>query len=202
MHMIETAEAEGEALLWIGGADRTEDYLQCIDESGYTAPLTFVNPEDERRLKQAQVDIDNDYAACARANGYPEVADVPAPVLDGEQPQTPPLKLPWHITEDGLRDLLAACPPIDPELFRELADGEKYEWQSLTTQPWIDFDVPGWDSPDGVAEADWDRYLALNAIVQQALKDGEDAVIADLAAEGITWNGPIRSYSSTEDDQG
>jgi hypothetical protein len=188
--MAEAAEAEGRTLLWIGGADRTEDYLQCIDESGYTAPVTFVNPEDERRLKQAQVDLDNDYAACARANGFPEVADVPAPVLDGQQPQAPPLKLPWQITEDGLRDLLVACPPYDEDRVRELANGEQYEWQSLTMGPWISFDVPAMDAPEGASEEDWDRFVALNDIVSQAQEKHMDAIIAQLDAEGIAWNGP------------
>ncbi|MDR1294170.1 MAG: hypothetical protein LBK59_04335 [Bifidobacteriaceae bacterium] len=81
--LADAAVSEGRSLLWLDGADRTEEYDACVAETQFTQPGPFADPATEQRIKQLQTDLNNDFAACARANGFPEVEDQGAPVLDG-----------------------------------------------------------------------------------------------------------------------
>jgi hypothetical protein len=193
--LFNTASEEGRTFLWIGGADRTEDYVRCAEETEYTKPGPFADPETERRVKQVQVDLNNDFAACARANGYPEIADVPPPVIDGgETSQSEPLLLPLTITEEGLRELLAACPPLDEERLRVMATGEDDSVLIATMiGPWIAADPSAGSDYDGQSP-ERTPWMALEAIISEVKTTLLEDFKERLAAEGIPYNGPEFSF--------
>jgi hypothetical protein len=188
MDLFDTASREGRALLWIGGADRTEEYLNCIETTDYTKPGPYADPQVERSVKQTEVDLNNDFAACARANGYPEVTDVPPPVIDGgKTSQSPPVMLPLRTTEEGLRELLAACPPLDEDRLRVMARGEDPSHIDTTIGPWITVDIP----PDAGAEsAQWLHFIALRGVIGEVSNEILTEFKERLAAEGTEYNGP------------
>jgi hypothetical protein len=180
----------------LGGADRTADYDACVAETQFTQPGDFADPATEQRVKQLQTDLNNDFAACARANGFPEVEDQPPPVLDGGVTNTPgAINLPWRITEDELRDLLATCPVYDKSRLRDLADGQAgaggTSWLEETILgPSIFFDIPSWDDPDGMSDEDFARFKSLSEVEAVVANAQLAEFIADLQAEGITYQGP------------
>jgi hypothetical protein len=186
--LFDSASEEGRTLLWIGGADRTEEYLHCVEETDYTKPGPFADPEIERRVKQVEVDLANDFAACARANGFPDVADVPPPVVDGgKTTQADPVLLPLSITEEELRELLVPCPPLDAERLRAMARGEDPDHIATMIGPWISVDLPA--ELDAESE-EWRHSNALFTVISEV----KTTLFADfkekLAAEGTPYNGP------------
>jgi hypothetical protein len=84
------------------------------------------------------VESSNEWAKCARENGFPSVIDASMPPV-GDAFKDPAALLPASITEDQLRQLLEKCPNFDPS--RE----EKNE--ELAADP--DAYIPGQTLPDG-----------------------------------------------------
>jgi hypothetical protein len=211
--MAEEAEGEGRMLLWMGGADHTEDYVACLDTSHYTPPGVYPDATTERRVKQLQTDLNNDFAACARANGFGEVQDLPPPAVDG-LPGVMEVELPLRITEAELRTLLGVCPPVDEGRIRALADGAAGGTaEGVVMGPTIWFEIPGlegteswtmgmdgrvraFDSEstfiDVTAEASEDLVQA--AALAEVMIDVKQQVLAELidqlAVEGIRYDGP------------
>jgi hypothetical protein len=188
----DAASKEGRPLLWIGGVDRTEDYVACVEESGYTAPLNIPDPAVEQAVKQLQVDLNNDWIACARDNGFPGLADVPPPVIDGGVTGDPPAILPDSTSEDLLRDVLEQCPPLVEDRFRELADGQETGPKAAVFGANISFEGIQPDAIDGLSKDEFDRIAGLSAIVGEAMESQCMEILARLAAEGITYRGTAR----------
>jgi hypothetical protein len=193
--LVEAAVAEGRSLLWLEGVDRTADYDACAAETQFAQPSLFADPAAELRVKQLQTDLNNDFAACARANGFPEIEDQPPPDLDGGATTAPPaIELPWRITEEELRDLLDRCPTYDEARLRELADGESDGTHWLEEEilgPSLTIGVSGRDSPDGVvSDEDFPRWESLEKTKAEIANSQLAEFIERLAAEGITYLGP------------
>jgi hypothetical protein len=106
-------DQEGQPFLIIGATDRTEDFVQCLDSSGYTEPFNYPpEPADEIAVKQANLAATLPWIECARANGYPDMKD-PLPVQADEWQTDQVAVLPADISEAALRALLEACPSFD-----------------------------------------------------------------------------------------
>lgn len=114
-------------VLYIDGVDYSEPYAQCLAMSGYDEQAAYAadyqpRPEDLQR----QVQADNQWAACARDNGYPGIEDTAVSDAD----DVPPIWLPGQITPDQLRMLLQSCPNFDPG-----AQDELRSWWNQTPPP-------------------------------------------------------------------
>ncbi|MDR0433268.1 MAG: hypothetical protein LBH48_08220 [Bifidobacteriaceae bacterium] len=191
--LFDEASSTASSLLWIGGADRTADLDACIAESGYTPPGPFVDQAAEQLAKQTQVDLDNDFVACARRNGYPDLPDSPPAQVDGGLTHAPPpIELPLTISDQDLRDLLDACPAIDEARIRELADGnDPASVPSGGFGPNIWFAVPGQDTTEGASDADWNRASELHEVLMRISIDQQRAIIDQLESEGIEYQGGV-----------
>jgi len=100
--------------LWIDRVDHSPTYAQCLAESGYSDDAAWgSSTTTNTQALQLQVNANNQWAACARENGWPDIQDSSMP-----DPQTttstPSVLLPGTITEDQLRALLDACPNGNP----------------------------------------------------------------------------------------
>ncbi|MDR1798775.1 MAG: hypothetical protein LBR19_02675 [Bifidobacteriaceae bacterium] len=101
--------------LVIDGIDYSVEYTECRDLSGYIEDWEQpVDPRDELAAKAQMAEAANDWARCARDNGWPQVGDASAPVADGYQ-TSPTVFLPASMTADQLAALLEACPAFDPD---------------------------------------------------------------------------------------
>ncbi|MDR1152959.1 MAG: hypothetical protein LBK72_10925 [Bifidobacteriaceae bacterium] len=192
--MADAAIADGRSLLWLGGADRTDEYDACVAETQFTQPGPFADPATEQRVKQLQTDLNNDFAACARANGFPEVEDQPPPVLDGGATTLPSdIVLPLTMTEEELRGLLTVCPPYDENRVRAVADGLDgvSSWvEEHVMGPVLTFGFPGDDGTREWTDADLERWEDLAMVKGEEADRQLEALIVNLQAEGITYQGP------------
>jgi hypothetical protein len=100
---------DGGYALMLDGVDYTDAYTACRNTVPYTNPWSNTAPADELLDKQAMAKASNEWAACARENGWPGLADVLPGEADNYQ-TTPTVLLPQTMTGDELRQLLAACP--------------------------------------------------------------------------------------------
>jgi hypothetical protein len=157
---VDAASGPTTPKLMIDGIDHSEAWARCLDETGYS--LTELNDAvyDSALavdVYQRMVDANNEWAACARANGYPDVADTQLPAkIDGSS--TPMVLLPTSMTPDQLRALLSVCPNFDPERAAQSdAAWEEVDMENYTlpddyyTYPLIGFDYPGFDGSADVS---------------------------------------------------
>jgi hypothetical protein len=166
-------------LLVIDGADMTETLATCVESGEYTSPEVVLDPGQELRDKQATVAATNDWIACARANGLPDIEDVPAPKADGWQ-TIPTALLPPDMTLDEITDLGRKCPPLNVEAHtRQLEEQGSPDYDPAKapsiTEPSIGFDARGWRgdlSEGGGDDTEMEDRLA-------ALLDALDAVSAE-----------------------
>ncbi|MDR1293671.1 MAG: hypothetical protein LBK59_01735 [Bifidobacteriaceae bacterium] len=186
----EAADSEGRPLLWIGGADRTDEYLACVEESGYTPPVMFPDPAEEDAVKQLQVDLTNDWIACARENGLPNLADVPPAVVDGGTTNAPSAMLSLDTSEDTVREVLEACPPLDEKRFRDLADGRETGPANGVVGATISFEGTTPGAVDSPSDDEWERIGQLSSIINEFMQRQYQGILDTLAAEGITYQGP------------
>lgn len=136
--------------MMIDGIDHTDQFVGCVDQTGYDESLIDQLILMDPASVATQVQVNNQWAACARANGWPFIKDTFAP-KPGENTY-PMVLLPETITESQLRQLLDACPNFDPEHLN--ATMQWYEEKPNATsrpdgykpQPMIGFDAPGADS--------------------------------------------------------
>jgi hypothetical protein len=141
------------AAVVVDGKDVTADFERCLALSHYTFPEYAVDPAEELARNQGVAEASNEWAACARENGAPTIADVTA---TSDENYTPTVLLPTTITPELLRALIDACPTFDKE--KEDAYHEasrKGEKPDPVFRPSIGFDAPGWNG-DQEAEADVD----------------------------------------------
>ncbi|MDR1187916.1 MAG: hypothetical protein LBK95_10755 [Bifidobacteriaceae bacterium] len=195
--------------LFIGDRDHTEALTECLDETGYTTPVAPPSdPDQELADKQLALIPTLAWAECARENGYPNLKDPDPPVANGWKTGISMVLLPTNMTEQALRDLMAACPNFDEEATRSLdhemdaatADGswnddasplyrqllEKYP---TANPPRIGFDLPGFgpDTGGGVvlpdfesADAETKNVMRLRDILHERFNAYTDQRIAEL----------------------
>ena len=101
--------------LWIDRVDRTSSYVQCLNSSGYSEAAAWgISTQVDPAQLQQQIDANNQWTACARENGWPDIQDSVMPA-DIQHASNPVVVLPTTMTEDQLRALLDACPNFDAD---------------------------------------------------------------------------------------
>ncbi|MDR1294813.1 MAG: hypothetical protein LBK59_07635 [Bifidobacteriaceae bacterium] len=167
------AQGEDTYGLVVDGVDHTAQYQQCHESSGYVQPEYPRDPAEEAKQRQASVDATNEWIACARENGYPDLADVQ--VSSTEPDQWPQATLPLSTTADQLRALLEVCPNFDEDQAREMMSGEATT-QDWTVQPSIGFEQPSSDDADSDSDAQFNHLSELVEILyekQQAFYESQ-----------------------------
>jgi hypothetical protein len=102
----------GVSYLIVGGFDYTDAYRACTKAIDYVPPILLDNPAGELREKQAIAQASNNWAACARQNGFPTLADAEPPKADGFLTR-PHALVPMSATVDRLKALFEDCPVED-----------------------------------------------------------------------------------------
>jgi hypothetical protein len=138
--------------LFYDGVDRSADYNRCLDESGYDEDAVMaylIDLETQSQNNTRQMRANNQWADCARDNGFPNIADTSLDVL-GAFIGTGAVELPVSMTTEQLKQLLQACPLVDWSMRDRLND-----W--LFAQDWkVDTaDYPDWYIPDPMIGFDW-----------------------------------------------
>ena len=90
--------------LLVDGLDRSDEYRACLAQTGYDDDAAMgVRQWDPSELAnfQEQADINNEWASCARENGWPDIHDVSVPADPSSG--IPHILIPSIITEDQLR---------------------------------------------------------------------------------------------------
>jgi hypothetical protein len=159
----------------VEGVDRTDAWLECSANTGYSRPESLADPTKELQEKAAAAAAGAEWAACARENGYPAARDPDPPVADNWDTY-PSAVLPGEITPDQLRTLVAVCPTFDSAARAE-ADRAQAEdpdlpedeyWRIAGQNPDIAFELP---CPDGASgnceEATLGRELALYQVLEE-----------------------------------
>jgi hypothetical protein len=185
--------------LIVGEEDLTEPFRACLAESGYTEPEFGTEPAAELREKQDSLESTMAWIECARANGYPDLADPRLPVAD-EFRTWPSALLPVAMTEAQLLELLRACPIYDAaaheaaEAYRQehydenwtrteelRLDAEIRELFPLATIPRIGFDSPGFGGGEAGGIYTWQDSpdAAHLEVLQRILWDTEDDYYRD-----------------------
>jgi hypothetical protein len=147
---------DGRPFLIIGSTDYTASFAACMEQTGFTPPEQYIDPDprDETKAKQVMFDAVNQWLECARANGLPDLAEPMPAVADGWMTR-PIAVLPYDIAEEQLRDLLEVCPAADPQQAQQAFEdwavngGTAEEYQTIVflaeTGVQIGFDYPGWN---------------------------------------------------------
>jgi hypothetical protein len=105
--------------LIINGEDQTAIWAACIEQTGFDDDLVWAQYDTGPREEAWQalvVEASNQWAECARNNGFPTVVDAQLPTSEED---TPAAVLPSHITEEQLRALLDICPNFDPDIEKQ-----------------------------------------------------------------------------------
>ena len=89
----------------------------------------------------------NEWAACARANGYPQLVDAKVEV-DNWQTE-PAIELPNSMTVADLESLLQACPYVNPAVLGKTAE-QLAALDPPPADPLVKFDLPA-DDPRAMA---------------------------------------------------
>jgi hypothetical protein len=104
-------------------------------------------------MKDAMVKETNKWVACARENGFPNLADLTKPKADDWE-TAPKALLPLTTTEVQLKGVLKKCPNVPPKVANSL------EW------PQIGFDAPGYDGTDSTSDLDEATIEKLDRLVE------------------------------------
>jgi hypothetical protein len=149
--------------LLVDGVDYSADFERCFTESSYSEPDFRLNPAEQERQIQGVLDATNTWIACARENGYPDLADIPD--SSGDTDFYPTAELPATIDEPALRALLEACPTFDEDAQREAYDavtrGESVEFPAM---PSVGIAMP--DDPDATLSTDSPALAEWQALSQ------------------------------------
>ncbi|MDR1264906.1 MAG: hypothetical protein LBK42_04895 [Propionibacteriaceae bacterium] len=141
---------EPEPFLQVDGVDQTATWTACLASSGYDENKVWDSIDRTQTtdtILQLMVEASNQWARCARDNGYPAVIDAHMPQTENQYPTA---LLPPSITAEQLEQLLTACPAFDPAVEEAnealLGDDFNYvDWPpaGYQVQPSIGFDFPG-----------------------------------------------------------
>jgi len=148
-------------ILQVDGVDRTDVWMSCYDESGYSVSAIMAGIMDSpvgQSFFSFMVDSSNEWAKCARENGFPETKDAMMPSRY-DFSQVPMALLPPSITEPQLTDLLTKCPNFDAEQQKKndelMNKVDKSDPTKVTIPdgvvfpPNVGFDYPGFNGISG-----------------------------------------------------
>jgi hypothetical protein len=189
--------------LWVDGQDHTDTWIRCLESSGYTNPIYYPEEEDQKEsllIKQRMADAANNWMACARENGLPNLADVTADV--GDSPYGPHAEIPLDTEPALLRTVVDACPLYDEEIIRRALDSDPtlqddYAAGRATMGPLVLV-----EEPEGMQEAaslpegfDFDsgdglRYRELGEILNKALQEIQERYSAEQAQDPTGGTAP------------
>ncbi|MDR1806995.1 MAG: hypothetical protein LBR33_03635 [Propionibacteriaceae bacterium] len=175
----------GQVKLLVDGVDQTEAYQKCLDSSGYSETAVYDDYDYSPMMdayNELAVEASNEWAKCARDNGYPDIKDTAMPT---DEDHYPTVVLPVTITEEQLRALLEVCPAFDPaveeannQIYEGLDESQIYAGipEGVKGQPSIGFDFPGYNGdynswPENPTEeqvATMDRIAQLQSILYEA----------------------------------
>ncbi|MDR2896653.1 MAG: hypothetical protein LBV30_08425 [Propionibacteriaceae bacterium] len=185
--MEDFQNGEGIGLL-VDGVDHSQIYGQCLDQTGYDqqAAWNADDPGMDPEQTQQQVDVNNEWAACARENGFPALKDSTMPTDLKDYQQSPTILLPGTISPEQLSQLLEACPNWDPAIQEAQWDwfdehpNEDMPTELLRPTPNINFDFP--DLPAGDPSSfteqetgEMDRQAALYELLFGPMNDWYEA---------------------------
>ncbi|MDR1825662.1 MAG: hypothetical protein LBR27_10130 [Bifidobacteriaceae bacterium] len=160
--------------LEIDGIDYSKGFATCVVDSAYERPTLQVDPDWELEHETKLAEVSNEWARCARENGFPQIADAAAPKIDNGATE-PEVRIPLSMTVEQLRELLKVCKFFDAEQAKAEWEaeqrGELVEWALL---PNLVVDSLG-DTPrdqqlrDSAPESDLDRAVDLHNTLYEEL---------------------------------
>ncbi|MDR0432420.1 MAG: hypothetical protein LBH48_03800 [Bifidobacteriaceae bacterium] len=107
------ANASGGRLA-VDGVDRSQDFVGCLETTGYQPPTLTEDEKRDGELEYKQLTFDGGlaWAQCARDAGYPDIPD-PLPVVYDDMKTMPWVYLPAEMEPKALESLLDQCPNFD-----------------------------------------------------------------------------------------
>ncbi|MDR1426577.1 MAG: hypothetical protein LBJ08_02305 [Bifidobacteriaceae bacterium] len=166
--------------LWIDGMDRTDDLRRCHEPTGYVEPeQPLPDPALIDRQNRKIADSTNAWIACARDHGLPDLEDI-MPEPDPEM-GVPVVLLPLSMDEPFFAELLAACPPVNPDWPSWLATAPPEEAENPPFNPFIAIESPPGGLGDGRAESTEEgrRCVALRKLLDDAVTAAEQSAQPD-----------------------
>ena len=112
-----------ELLLVVNGQDLTDQFATCIDSSGFGLPSAKFDPREEETTKQAMAEASNQWAACARENGLPNLRDAAVTIDNWET--KPSIEVPDSTSAELFKQVLGKCSAVNPD--RDLSAGNLIE---------------------------------------------------------------------------
>jgi len=135
---VEASDFEGWTqvpFLIVGSVDYTEEFASCLVQTGYEQPVSTGDTGFAEASTEEYIRVTNEWAACARENGLPEIEDV-QPARSGEAPNDVSLLLNVGTAPDVLRMVLKACPNFDQEAI------DSWPERQQSYEPWIMVNIP------------------------------------------------------------
>jgi hypothetical protein len=193
-HSSNAAGGEIQPALMVDGVDESATWASCLEDSGYTDPQIDQpagDPAEELKAKQQMADATNEWIACARENGLPDLVDVSA-TADGWT-TVPEAQIPLSMTPDALRTLLGACPNFDEEQARAMMNPDfdpEADWHynpSVTVKLPPEMSDPGY-TPDATESDALKRFEALQSVLTERAnafyeENAPDIAVPSAAAE-------------------
>jgi hypothetical protein len=193
-----------EPILKVDGVDYSADWVRCHDLSGYDETKVLASALESPTIMEiwrGYADASNEWAACARDNGWPDVKDAVINANTGKT-EVPMALLPPTISETQLKALLEVCPNFDEDqaeknaaLLQEMAGNTSDNVRlpdGYVLEPLVGFDYPGFDGtglnlvtgegPDIPANETTAQLYQLQTIVNQAMSDFTNRTSGSTAA--------------------
>jgi hypothetical protein len=168
--------------LWIDGKDHTDTWVRCLESSHYTNPAAYLAEDADEALAFTQrfADATNDWMACAREHGLPELKDVRAAGDNG--PLGPHAEIPLSTEPALLRTVIEACPIFSEDLARRRVEGDPTVDEDIragrtTPDPLVYAEEPegaGADENYDFESGEGKRYVELNEVLFEASRAFED----------------------------
>jgi hypothetical protein len=198
---VDPSTSNLEPALWVDGKDRTNAWIECLESSGYTNPTAYLgqDPASAAVWSQRYADAANDWIACARDHGLPQLADVNPEV--GGSPLGPYVEVPLATEPELLRTVMEACPSVNEDVRRREADGDPtleddiFEGR-VRPDPTIEVEEPVGMQEAANTDAGYDfeseagkRYLELNSILRESARAFEEKYGREQAQKQAAGNG-------------
>jgi len=148
-------------VLEIDGINYTDAWSNCFTQTGYSFAAVMegiMSSPYGQDLFRLLVDSSNQWAACARNNGFPDTKDAVMPT-ESDMSEVPAALLAASITEPQLRELLNKCPHFNAEqqrhndeLISHVDASDPTKWlvpDGYIMIPSIGFDYPGFNGRTG-----------------------------------------------------
>jgi hypothetical protein len=153
-------------MLVIGGVDHTDALEACLAKTGYEAEPVEYDPQNELAGRQRIAARANEWAACAREQGYSRVQDAKVGQADGFE-TSPMALIPADMTTAQLEQLLADCPLRTP-----IEDGADVDNPGEFAPAAVGIDAPGFRGDPGEDPGDRDDLEHLGELEELIYRAG------------------------------